>query len=77
VLYAKGVWPTDEERGWVGQVHRRTDAALGYGLRPREGAVVRGIVLGDSSRLLEELEGAFRRSGITHGAAQADVVPPG
>ena len=66
VVYAKGVWPADEERGWVGQVHRRTDAALGYGLRPREGAVVRGMVLGDSSRLPEEVEEAFRRSGITH-----------
>ncbi len=66
VVYAKGVWLADEERGWVGQVHRRTDAALGYGLRPREGAVVRGMVLGDSSRLPEEVEEAFRRSGITH-----------
>jgi competence protein ComEC len=66
VVYAKGVWPTDEERGWVGQVHRRTDMALGYGLRPREEAVVRGMVLGDSSRLPGELEEAFRRSGITH-----------
>ena len=34
-----------EERGWIGQVHRRTDVALGYGLRPREAAVVRGMVL--------------------------------
>ena len=66
LVYAKGVWPADEERGWVGQVHRRTDAALGYGLRPREAAVVRGMVLGDSSRLPEEVEEAFRRSGITH-----------
>ena len=66
LIYARGVWLADEERGWVGQVHRRTDAALGYGLRPREGAVVRGMVLGDSSRLPEEVEEAFRRSGITH-----------
>ena len=35
-----------EERGWIGQLHRRTDVALGYGLRPREAAVVRGMVLG-------------------------------
>jgi competence protein ComEC len=47
-------------------VHRRADAALGYGLRPREEAVVRGMVLGDFSRLPEEVEEAFRRSGITH-----------
>jgi len=66
LVYAGGVWPADEERGWVGQVHRRTNAALGYGLRPREGAVVRGMVLGDSSRLPEGVEEAFRRSGITH-----------
>ncbi len=66
VVYAKGVWPADEERGWVGEVHRRTDAALGNGLRPREQAVVRGMVLGDSSRLPEEVEEAFQRRGITH-----------
>jgi competence protein ComEC len=66
VVYARGVWLADEERGWVGQVHRRTDTALGYGLRPREGAVVRGMVLGDSSRLPEEIKEAFQRSGITH-----------
>ena len=66
VVYAKGVWQTDEERGWVGRVHRQTDVALGQGLRPLEAAVVRGMVLGDSSRIPEELEEAFRRSGITH-----------
>ena len=65
LIYAKGVWQTDEERGWVGRVHRQTDVALGQGLRPREAAVVRGMVLGDSSRIPEELEEAFRRSGIT------------
>ena len=66
VIYAKGVWPMDEEPGWVGQVHRWTNVALGYGLRPREGSIVSGMVLGDSSRIPEELQGAFRRSGITH-----------
>jgi competence protein ComEC len=66
IVYATGAWAVDEERGWVGRVHRQTDIALGYGLRPREGAVVRGMVLGDASRIPEELEEAFRRSGITH-----------
>ncbi len=66
IIYAKGVWPADEERGWVGQVHRQTNVALGYGLRPREGSIVRGMVLGDSSRIPEDLEEAFQRSGITH-----------
>ncbi len=66
VVYAQGVWPVDEERGWVGQVHRWTNVALGYGLRPREGSIVRGMVLGDSSRIPEDLEEAFQRSGITH-----------
>src|SRR5918999_3755079 len=66
VIYAKGVWQTDEERGWLGRVHRQTDVALGQGLRHREAAVVRGMVLGDSSRIPEELEEAFQRSGITH-----------
>ena len=28
--------PVGEKWGWIGQLHRRTDAALGYGLRPRE-----------------------------------------
>ena len=55
-----------QERGWIGQVHRRTDVALGYGLRPREAAVVRGMVLGDRSLMPQQLEKSFQRSGITH-----------
>ena len=55
-----------QKRGWIGQVHRRTDVALGYGLRPREAAVVRGMVLGDRSLMPEKLEKSFQRSGITH-----------
>ena len=46
LVEATSVRPVGEERGWIGQVHRRTDVALGYGLRPREAAVVRGMVLG-------------------------------
>jgi competence protein ComEC len=60
------VRPVGEDRGWIGQVHRRTDLALGYGLRPREAAVVRGMVLGDRSLMPEELQKSFQRSGITH-----------
>jgi competence protein ComEC len=56
----------EEGRGWIGQVHRRTDVALGYGLRPREAAVVRGMVLGDRSLMPVDLETAFQRSGVTH-----------
>ena len=56
----------DEDLGWIGRVHRRTDVALGYGLHPQEAAVVRGMVLGDRSLIPEELEEAFQRSGITH-----------
>ncbi len=56
----------DENLGWVGQIHRRTDTALGYGLRPQEAAVVRGMVLGDRSLIPEDLELAFQRSGVTH-----------
>jgi competence protein ComEC len=66
IIYASGVSPVDDKQGWVGQVHRRTDVALGYGLHPREAAVVRGMVLGDGSRIPEELEDAFRRSGVSH-----------
>jgi predicted membrane metal-binding protein len=55
-----------EGRGWIGRIHRRTDVALGYGLRPREAAVVRGMVLGDRSLMPEDLETAFQRSGVTH-----------
>jgi competence protein ComEC len=40
--------------------------ALGYGLRPREAAVVRGMVLGERSLMPEELEKAFQRSRVTH-----------
>ena len=60
------MYPVGEERGWIGRVHRRTDAALGHGLRPTEAAVVRGMVLGDRSLIPEELEVAFQRSGVTH-----------
>ncbi|MDP8950386.1 MAG: ComEC family competence protein, partial [Actinomycetota bacterium] len=66
VVEATGVWPVDENLGWIGRVHRRTDVALGYGLRPREAAVVRGMVLGDRSLIPEDLEEAFQKSGITH-----------
>lgn len=62
---ATNVVPLGED-GWIGRVHRRTDVALGYGLRPDEAAVVRGMVLGDRSRIPEELDEAFQRSGITH-----------
>lgn len=66
LVEATSVRPVGEERGWIGQVHRRTDTALGYGLRPREAAVVRGMVLGDRSLMPEDLEEAFQRSGVTH-----------
>jgi competence protein ComEC len=66
VIEGTGIWPVDENPGWVGQLHRRTDVALGYGLRPQEAAVVRGMVLGDRSLIPENLEVAFQRSGITH-----------
>jgi competence protein ComEC len=70
VVEATGVWPVEEKFGWIGRVHRRTDVALGYGLRPQEAAVVRGMVLGDRSLIPEDLEEAFQRSGITH------ILPP-
>lgn len=66
VVYADGLWRVDEDLGWIGQVHRRTDVALGYGLRPKEASIVRAMVLGDRSRMPEDLEEDFRRSGITH-----------
>lgn len=66
VVYATNTGPADEEQGWIGEVHRRTDVALSYGLRSREASIVRGMVLGDQSRIPEEVEDAFRRSGITH-----------
>ncbi|MDQ3496862.1 MAG: ComEC family competence protein, partial [Actinomycetota bacterium] len=66
LVEATSVRPVGVERGWIGQVHRRTDVALGYGLRPREAAVVRGMVLGDRSLMPEELEKSFQRSGVTH-----------
>lgn len=66
VVDATGVWPVSDRLGWIGKVHRRTDIVLGYGLRPDEAAVVRGMVLGDRSRIPEDLDEAFRRAGITH-----------
>jgi competence protein ComEC len=66
LVEASSVRPVGEGRSWIGQVHRRTDVALGYGLRPREAAVVRGMVLGDRSLMPEDLEKSFQRSGVTH-----------
>lgn len=66
VMYADGVRRLDDNSGWIGRIHRRTDVALSYGLRPREASIVRGMVLGDRSRMPEELEEDFRRSGVTH-----------
>ena len=66
VVEATAVRTVGGGRGWIGTVHRRTDAALGYGLRPEEAAVVRGMVLGDRSLIPEDLDAAFQRSGITH-----------
>jgi competence protein ComEC len=66
VVNATGVWPVSEDLGWIGRVHRRTETALGYGLRPEEAVVVKGMVLGDRSEIPEHLEEAFQRSGITH-----------
>jgi competence protein ComEC len=66
VVEARGVWPVDQNLGWIGRLHRRTDVALGYGLRPQEAAVVRGMVLGDRSLIPEDLEEAFQKGGITH-----------
>jgi competence protein ComEC len=39
----------DENLGWIGQVHRRTGVALGYGLRPQETAVVAGESAGGTA----------------------------
>ena len=66
LLYAQSVEPVEGQRGWVGMIHDRTDAALSYGLQPDEAAIVRGIVIGDRSRISEEVEEDFRRSGIAH-----------
>lgn len=66
VVDATGVWPVEDGVGLVGQIHRRTDSALSYGLRPVEASIVRGIVLGDRSQMPEDLEEDFQRSGITH-----------
>ncbi|MGF1472889.1 MAG: ComEC/Rec2 family competence protein [Rubrobacteraceae bacterium] len=66
VVYADGLWRVDDRLGWIGRVHRRTDVALGYGLRPQEASIVRAMVLGDRSRMPEELEEDFRKTGITH-----------
>jgi competence protein ComEC len=66
LLYARSVEPVEGGSGWIGTIHDRTDEALGYGLRPDEAAIVRGMVIGDRSRISEETEEDFRRSGITH-----------
>ena len=66
IVTVDSVSPVDGERGWIGRVHRRTDAALSYGLRPKEASIVRGMLFGDRSRIPEEVEEDFQRSGVTH-----------
>lgn len=66
VVNATYVRPTSNNHGWIGRIYRRTDVALSYGLHPQEAAIVRGMVLGDRSRIPENLDKAFQRSGITH-----------
>lgn len=66
VVNATNVSLYGQNAGWIGRVHRRTDAALTYGLRPQEASIVSGMVLGDRSEIPEELDEAFQRSGITH-----------
>jgi competence protein ComEC len=79
LVEATSVRSVGERRGWIGRIHRRTDVALGYGLRPREAAVVRGMVLGDRSLMPEDLETAFQRSGVTQVPSKlssATILPP-
>jgi competence protein ComEC len=66
LLYAEGVRPVEGEEGWIGEVHSRADTAMSYGLRPEEASIVRSMVLGDRSRMSEELQEDFRRAGVTH-----------
>ena len=65
IVEATSVSPVGGGEGWIGRLHRRTQAALGYGLRPTEAAIVQGMVLGDRSLIPEDLDEAFRRSGVT------------
>jgi competence protein ComEC len=76
LVEATSVRPMGEGRGWIGRIHRRTDVALGYGLRPREAAVVRGMVLGDRSLMPEDLETAFQRSGVAYAYATCLLTEP-
>ena len=66
VVDASGVRQVGGGDGWIGRLHRRTQTALGYGLRPTEAAIVQGMVLGDRSLIPEDLDEAFQRSGVTH-----------
>ena len=66
IVTAGSVAPVDDDLGWIGRVHRQTDVALSYGLRPKEASIVRGMLFGDRSRIPEDVEEDFQRSGIAH-----------
>ena len=63
-------------------MRRRAERALGAGLRPREAALARGMVLGQDEDIEATVRDDFRRAGLGHllTVAQQDrtqtQVPP-
>ncbi|MBI5106871.1 MAG: ComEC/Rec2 family competence protein, partial [Solirubrobacterales bacterium] len=69
-LRAKVVRPTGRRRGGlagvVDGIRRRAERALAHGPPPAEGALLRGMVLGQDDALPDDLREAFRAAGLSH-----------
>jgi competence protein ComEC len=53
-------------QGAVDEVRERAELALGRGLPSREGALLRGMALGDDAALPDDVRNEFRASGLSH-----------
>jgi competence protein ComEC len=52
--------------GWVDELRRRAETALGRGMPDREAALARGFVLGEDDRIDSQTRDDFQRSNLTH-----------
>jgi len=52
--------------GWIDEVRRRAETALGRGMAEREAALARGFVLGQDDRIDGRTRDDFRRTSLTH-----------
>jgi competence protein ComEC len=70
VLLARSARATGARRGGLAGLldgaRSRAETGVAAGLRTGEGALARGMVLGEDERLTEPVREDFRRSGLAH-----------